>query len=192
MNTSINWYFDKADKWQESKAALRKIILSCSLTEVLRWGKPCYELDGNSILLIHTFKEYSALLFMKGVLLKDPESILVQQTANVQGARQLRFKNLQEIIDQEKIIRSYILEAIEVEKSGAQVPFKKTIEFAVPEEFTVALDEIPNLRASFESLTPGRQRGYLLYFGAAKLAKTRVERIEKYIPKIMEGKGLED
>ncbi len=191
-NPKVDWYFAKAEKWQEESEKLRTIILDCGLTEELKWGHPCYTLEGNNIVLIHGFKAYCALLFMKGALLKDPKHILVTQTENVQSARQIRFTNLQEIVKQAKIIKAYIKEAIEVEKSGAQVTFKKTSEFKVPAEFQSKLDKNPGLRTAFEALTPGRQRGYLLHFSAAKQSQTRESRIEKCIPLIFDGIGLND
>lgn len=192
MNPKVDWYFVKNKTWQEEIEALRTIVLGCDLTEELKWGVPAYTYEDSNVVLIHVFKEYCALLFFKGVLLKDPNGILIRQTANVQSARQLRFTTLQEIVKRKKIIKSYILEAIQLEKEGAKVPLKKTKEFAVPEEFKNKLDEVPGLKTAFKSLTPGRQRAYLLYFSQAKQAKTREARIEKYVRKILSGKGLED
>lgn len=192
MNPKVDWYFVKNKTWQEEIEALRAIVLGCGLTEELKWGVPAYTYEDSNVVLIHVFKEYCALLFFKGVLLKDPGGILIQQTANVQSARQLRFTTLQEIVKRKKIIKSYLLEAIQLEKEGAKVPLKKTKEFAVPEEFKNKLDEVPGLKTAFKSLTPGRQRAYLLYFSQAKQAKTREARIEKYVRKILNGKGLED
>lgn len=191
-NPKVEFFFTKAKNWQECAEKLRFIILECGLTEELKWGVPCYTLNGTNVVLIHHFKEYIALLYHKGVLLADPEKILIQQTENVQSARQLRFSNLQEITDLEATIKAYTFEAIEVEKAGIKVPMKKTTEFTVVEEFQAKLDEMSALKAAFEALTPGRQRGYLLYFASAKLAKTRIDRIDKYIPQILIGKGLED
>jgi uncharacterized protein YdeI (YjbR/CyaY-like superfamily) len=168
------------------------IILDCGLTEELKWGCPCYTLKKKNIVLIHVFKEYCAILFFKGALLKDPKNILVQQTENVQVARQVRFTNLKEIIQQERILKAYILEAIEVEKKGIKMELKKTNEFSMPEEFKKRLDKTRSLKNAFNELTPGRQRGYLLYFAAAKQSKTREARIEKSIPQILDGKGLDD
>lgn len=179
-------------KFQESYQELRELLLSFELTEELKWGCPCYTFDKNNIVLIHGFKDYCALLFMKGVLMKDPNNILVQQTKNVQAARQIRFTNLEEIKSQKSVIKSYIKNAIEVEKSGLKVEMKTTAEFEIPEEFQLALNEISELKTAFEKLTPGRQKGYLLYFSSAKQSKTRNERVEKYIPKILDGKGLND
>jgi uncharacterized protein YdeI (YjbR/CyaY-like superfamily) len=192
MNPQVNWFFDKKTKWQDAYQELRELALSFELTEELKWGCPCYTLDKNNVLLIHGFKEYCAFLFMKGALMKDPKGILVQQTENVQAARQIRFSNLNEILKQKTVIKSYIKNAIEIEKSGLKVEMKKTTEFKMPEEFQAALNEMSELKSAFYKLTPGRQRGYLLYFSSAKQSKTRNERVEKYIPKILDGKGLDD
>ncbi len=192
MNPKVDWFFNKATKWQEAYGQLRTIVLDCGLTEELKWGVPCYTFRKSNIVLIHGFKEYCALLFHKGALLKDEEGILIQQTEHVQAARQLRFTNLQEIIKLAPTIKAYIYEAIEVEKAGLQVSLKKTEEFNIPEEFQKKLDEIPALKTAFEALTPGRQRGYLLYFSGAKLSKTRASRVEKCIPQILDGKGLNE
>jgi uncharacterized protein YdeI (YjbR/CyaY-like superfamily) len=189
MNSKVDFFFSKNTSWQECYIRLRSIILSCGLNEELKWGHPCYTLKKSNVVLIHGFKEYCALLFHKGALLKDPDGILIQQTENVQAARQIRFTSLQEIIDQENTIRAYTYEAIEVERAGLEVVYKKTTEFNMPEEFQKTLDENTNLKEAFEALTPGRQRGYLLHFSQPKQSKTRVSRIEKCIPKIMEGKG---
>ena len=171
---------------------LRMIVLDCGLTEELKWGCPCYTFEKSNIVLIHGFKEYCALLFFKGALLKDPNGILIQQTENVQAARQIRFTNVEEIVKMESILKAYIYEAIEVEKAGLKVPLKKTSEFTMPEEFQNKLDETPALKKAFYALTPGRQRGYLLYFSSAKQSKTRESRVEKYMQKILDGKGLDD
>lgn len=171
---------------------LREICLDCGLTEEFKWMHPCYTFQGKNVVLIHDFKEYCALLFHKGVLLKDSDKILIQQTENVQSARQIRFTGLQEILDLKSTIKAYIFEAIEVEKAGLEVPMKKTSEFKMPDEFKVALDNDPDLKAAFQGLTPGRQRGYLLYFSQAKQSATRANRVEKYTPKILESKGLND
>lgn len=168
------------------------LVLDCGLTETLKWGCPCYTHNDNNILLIHGFKDYCALLLMQGALLKDPEGILVQQTQNVQAARQLRFASLEEIEKKQSTILVYIQEAIELDKAGLKMELKKTSEFAIPEEFQLVLDEMPELKTAFEALTPGRQRGYLLYFSAAKQSKTRTARIEKCLPQILDGKGLEN
>lgn len=192
MNPKVDFYFIKAQKWQEEFEKLRMLILDCGLTEELKWGHPCYTFRKSNIVLMHGFKEYCALLFHKGALLKDPKRILVQQTENVQAARQVRFTGVQEIIKMEPILKAYIHEAIEVEKAGLKVPLKKSTEFKVPEEFQAKLDENPALKAAFYALTPGRQRGYLLYFSQAKQAKTRESRVEKYMQQILNGKGLDD
>lgn len=191
-NPKVDWYFDKADKWQKEVKKLRKIALECGLTEDLKWGCPCYTYEGSNIVLIHDFKEYCAYLFFKGTLLKDTSNILVQQTKNVQSARQIRFTNAKEITELEKILKAYIYEAIGIEKAGLKVDFKKTKEYEIPEEFRSKLDNLPKLKKAFEALTPGRQRGYLLYFSSAKQAKTREARVEKYMPQILSGKGLDD
>ena len=192
MNPKVDWYFDKAGKWQEEVEKLRTIVLDCGLTEELKWGCPCYTLGDSNIVLIHVFKEYCALLFFKGALMDDPHGILVQQTENVQAARQIRFASIREIFDLEPVVKAYIYEAVEVEKAGLKVPLKKTAEFTMPEEFQNKLEAIPALKAAFYGLTPGRQRGYLLYFSSAKQSKTRAARIEKYLPQILNGKGLDD
>jgi uncharacterized protein YdeI (YjbR/CyaY-like superfamily) len=192
MNPKVDFYFNKAKTWQEEIKKLRKIVLDCELTEELKWGVPCYAYQKSNIVLIHVFNDYCALLFMKGALLSDTHGILIQQTENVQSARQIRFTNLKEIVAQESIIKAYIYEAIEVEKAGLKVEFKKATEFAVAEEFQSQLDETPALKTAFEALTPGRQRGYLLYFAAPKQSKTRVSRVEKYVEHILNGKGLDD
>jgi uncharacterized protein YdeI (YjbR/CyaY-like superfamily) len=192
MNPKVDGFLRNAKKWQKEFEKLRRIILDCQLTEELRWGKPCYTLQGSNIVLIHGFKEYCALLFFKGALLKDAKSILVQQTENVQAARQIRFTNVRQIIEMASILKAYIQEAIEAEKAGLKVNYKKTSEFKLPEEFQKKLAEIPGLKTAFAALTPGKQRGYILYFSAAKQSKTRESRIEKCIPQILNGKGLND
>jgi uncharacterized protein YdeI (YjbR/CyaY-like superfamily) len=192
MNPKVDWYFNKAEKWREEVEKLRTIVLDCHLAEELKWGCPCYTFQDNNIVLIHVFKEYCALLFFKGALLDDPNGILVQQTENVQAARQIRFTNLREIFDLEPVVKAYIHEAIEVEKAGLKVPLKKTAEFTMPEEFQNKLDGNTALKTAFDALTPGRQRGYLLYFSSAKQSKTRASRVEKYVQQILNGKGLDD
>jgi uncharacterized protein YdeI (YjbR/CyaY-like superfamily) len=192
MNPKVDWFFDKKTKWQDEYKALRSIILKTKLTEELKWGCPCYTLNGNNVVLIHGFKEYCAILFHKGVLLKDKNNLLIQQTENVQSARQLRFKNLKEIKNLESKIITYIKEAIKIEKTGIKVELKKTTDYKIPIEFKNILDEMSDVKKAFESLTPGRQRGYLLYFSSAKQPKTRESRIEKHIAKILSGKGLDD
>ena len=191
-NPKVNFFFSKAKQWQEEFRKLRMIILSCGLTEELKWGKPCYTLQQSNVVLIHGFKEYCALLFFKGALLKDAKGILNQQTENVQAARQIRFTNVQQIAKMERAMKAYIEEAIEVEKAGLEVKFKKTSEFKVPDELQNKLDEIPALKTAFDALTPGRQRGYILYFSGAKQSKTRESRIEKCVPQILKGEGLDD
>ncbi|WP_219836880.1 YdeI family protein [Paenibacillus sp. R14(2021)] len=191
-NHKVDVFISMADKWQEEYEKLRAIVLDCGLTEEFKWMHPCYTLNNKNIVLIHGFKEYCALLFHKGALLLDAHGILVQQTENVQAARQIRFRHVQEIVEMEAILKAYIQEAIAVEKTGLEVNFKKTTEFAIPEEFQTKCDEIPGLQSAFEALTPGRQRAYMLYFSAAKQSKTRVARIEKYTQHILEGKGLDD
>lgn len=192
MSVEVNWFFDKSTKWQEAYQELREIVLSFDLVEELKWGCPCYTIDKKNVLLIHGFKDYCALLFMKGAIMTDTKNILVQQTENVQSGRQLRFSSLDEIIQQKSVIKSYIKNAIEVEMSGVKIEMKKTTEYKIPEEFQLALNDMSELKSAFYKLTPGRQKGYLLYFSSAKQAKTRSERIEKYIPKILDGKGLDD
>jgi uncharacterized protein YdeI (YjbR/CyaY-like superfamily) len=191
-NPKVDGYLRKLKKWQEEMTKLRRIILDCHLTEELKWGHPCYTLQKNNIVLIHGFKEYCALLFFKGALLTDAKGILVQQTENVQAARQIRFTNVREIVKMEPILKAYIREAIQVEKAGLKVKYKKTSEFNVPDEFQKRLDETPEFKAAFHALTPGRQRAYVLYFSAAKQSKTRESRIEKCMPQILNGKGLDD
>jgi len=192
MNPKVDFYFKKAKNWQKELERLRKIILGCQLTEELKWGVPCYTFEKRNIVLIHVFKEYCALLFFKGALLKDAEGLLIQQTKNVQAARQIRFTSLREIVEKETILKGYIREAIEVEKAGLKVKFKKTSEFSIPEEFQNRLDEMPALETAFDALTPGRQRAYILYFSAPKQSKTRESRVKKCMPHILNGKGLND
>lgn len=192
MNPKVDFYFKKEKKWQEEIKKLRAIVLDCQLTEELKWGVPCYTFEKSNIVLIHVFKEYCAVLFPKGALLKDPKGILIQQTKNVQSARQVRFTNIQEVIKLEPTLKAYIYEAVEVEESGLKVDFKEKRELVFPEEFQKKLDEVPALKKAFNALTPGRQRGYVLYFSAAKQSKTRESRVEKSMPKILDGKGLED
>jgi uncharacterized protein YdeI (YjbR/CyaY-like superfamily) len=192
MNPKVDWYFDKAGKWQEEIIKLRTIALDSGLSEELKWGCPCYTLGGANIMLIHVFKEYCAFLFFKGALLSDPKGLLVQQTENVQAARQLRFTGLLEIAELEPFVTDYIKEAIKVEEAGLKVPLKTTSAYAVPAEFQQRLDAMPALKAAFEALTPGRQRAYLFHFSQPKLSVTRESRVEKYMHKILDGKGLED
>ncbi len=192
MNPTVDFYFTKAKKWQEEIKKLRMIMLHCGLTEELKWGVPCYTFQKSNIVLIHTFKEYCALLFIKGALLNDANNILIQQTENVQAARQIRFTDVQEIVEMEAILKAYIYEAIEVEKAGLKVPLKKTTEFTMAEEFKKKLDKIPALKTAFDALTPGRQRAYMLYFSAPKQSKTSEARVEKCMQQILNGKGLND
>lgn len=191
-NPKVDGLLRKAKKWQEEFRTLRRIVLDCPLNEEVKWGQPCYASEKKNIVLIHGFKEYCALLFFKGALLKDPKGILVQQTENVQSGRQIRFTNVREILAMEPILKAYILEAIEVEKAGLKLRLKKTSDFKIPEEFQEKLNQAPALKAAFAALTPGRQRGYLFYFLAAKQSKTRQSRVEKCIPQILKGKGLDD
>ena len=192
MNTNVDFYFSKAKNWQEEIMKLRAIVLDCGLTEELKWGCPCYMFQKSNIVLIHVFKEYCALLFFKGALLNDANGILIQQTENVQSARQVRFTNVKEIGKMEKIVKAYIYEAIEVEKAGLKVELKKTTAYATPEEFENKLNEMPALKTAFKALTPGRQRAYLLHFSQPKQSKTRQSRVENCMQDILNGKGLND
>jgi uncharacterized protein YdeI (YjbR/CyaY-like superfamily) len=192
MNPKVDEYLSKVKKWQEESEKLRMIILDCELTEEFKWMHPCYTFEKKNIVLIHGFKEYCALLFHKGALLQDAHGILIQQTENVQAARQIRFTNVQEIVEMETILKSYIYEAIEVEKAGLEMNFKKNTEFIIPEELQKKFDEIPALKTAFEALTPGRQRAYILHFSSPKQSKTRESRIEKCMQQILGGKGLND
>ncbi|MGY2643539.1 YdeI/OmpD-associated family protein [Bacillus inaquosorum] len=191
-NPKVDEFLNKATKWKEEYEKLRNICLDFELTEEFKWKHPCYTFNSKNIVLIHGFKEYCALLFHKGALIKDDHGILIQQTENVQAARQIRFTNVQEIVEMETILKAYIHEAIEVEKAGLEVDFKKDTEYKIPEELQSKFDEIPALKAAFEALTPGRQRAYILYFSQAKQSKTRKSRIEKYMEKILNGQGLKD
>ena len=192
MNPRVDFFFNKPGKWQNEYKALREIILSCDLVEELKWGQPCYTYNKSNIVLIHGFNDYCAILFMKGALLKDPKKILIQQTENVQSARQIRFTSVAEINKLKSTLKAYVYEAIKVEESGAKIERKTTKDFPMPEEFKTKLAKSAALKKAFNALTPGRQRGYLLYFASAKQAKTREQRIEKYAPHILDGKGLED
>lgn len=192
MNPKVDAFLGRAKKWQDEFEKLRTIVLECGLQEELKWGQPCYSYEGTNVVLMHGFNEYCALLFFKGALLKDPNGILVQQTENVQAARQIRFTDTKQIVRMKAIIKAYIHEAIEVERAGLKVPMKKTAEFKMPEEFKAKLEKSSSLKKAFYALTPGRQRAYLLYFASAKLAKTREDRIDKYAPHILKGKGLDD
>ncbi|PIQ48717.1 MAG: hypothetical protein COW03_08860 [Cytophagales bacterium CG12_big_fil_rev_8_21_14_0_65_40_12] len=192
MNPKVDFFFNKDSQWQKEYQKLRAIVLDCGLVEELKWGVPCYTHQNTNIVLIHGFKDYCAFLFHQGALLNDSAEILIQQTENVQAARQIRFTNLQEIVDLEATLKAYIYEAIEAEKAGLKVELKKTSEFTKPEEFEQVLEENAALKTAFEALTPGRQRGYLLHFAQPKQSKNRVSRIEKSIPQIFAGKGLND
>lgn len=195
MNMNVDWFFEKTSKWQEEYSELRMLILDCKhaeLTEKLKWGCPCYTIEKSNIILIHGFKNYFALLFMQGALLKDEKGILVQQTENIQSARQIRFTNIEEILKSKSTIIAYIKEAIAIDKAGLKIVLKKTTEYKIPEEFQNVLIEMPELNTAFNALTPGRQRGYLLYFSIPKQIETRAARIEKYLQQILDGKGLDD
>jgi len=192
MNPKVDWFFDKATKWQKEYEKLRTLILDCGLTEELKWGCPCYTFDNSNIVLIHGFKEYCALLFFKGALLADANGILIQQTENVQSARQIRFTSVRQIVKMERIVKTYVYEAIEVERAGLQVKLKKTSDLKIPEEFQTKLGKTRGLKAAFDKLTPGRQRAYIFHFSQPKLAKTRTARVEKYVKHILKGKGLDD
>jgi uncharacterized protein YdeI (YjbR/CyaY-like superfamily) len=192
MNPKVDFYFKKAGKWQDAILKMRTIALDSGLTEELKWGCPCYTLNGANVFLIHTFKAYCAYLFMKGALMKDAKKLLIQQTANVQSARQIRFTDLREVLDLETTLKAYIKEAIKIESAGLKVVLKKTTDYAVPPEFAARLKSQPQLKKAFESLTPGRQRAYLFFIGSAKQSATREARVEKCVPAILAGKGLDD
>lgn len=191
-NPKVDFYFGEGKRWHDGLKKLREIVLDCGLSEELKWGVPCYAFQKSNIVLIHVFKEYFALLFFKGALLHNEGGMLIQQTENTQATRQIRFTDVNEVIEKEAILKAYVFEAIEVEKAGLKVPLKKTAQFAVPEEFQQQLDESSIFKTAFEALTPGRQRTYLLYFASAKQAKTRESRVEKYRQHILNGKGLDD
>jgi uncharacterized protein YdeI (YjbR/CyaY-like superfamily) len=191
-NPKVDVFLAKADKWHKEFRELRRIVLACQLTEELKWGVPCYTFQNSNIALIHGFKQYCAILFVKGALLQDPKGILIQQTENVQSARQIRFTNVREIVKLETVLKAYVREAIEVEKAGLTVTLKKTSQYKIPKEFQSKLDAIPALKTAFKALTPGRQRAYLFYFSAPKQSKTRASRVESSMPRIMRGKGLND
>ena len=191
-NPRVDAFIKNTEQWQEEFKTLRAILLGCNLAEDLKWGKPCYTFENNNVVLMHGFKEYCALLFIKGALMHDPQGILVQQTKNVQAGRQIRFTSVQEIAAMQSVLEDYVRKAIEVEKSGLEVEFKKSAEYAIPVEFQNKLNEIPELKTAFETLTPGRQRGYLLYLSEPKQAKTRESRVEKCMPQILSGKGLNE
>jgi len=192
MNHKVDFYFNKTNKWHDELEQLRAIALDCGLTEELKWGVPCYTYGDKNVVLIHDFKAYCAYLFMKGALMKDPDQILIQQTKNVQAARQIRFSHVNEVTSKKSVLKRYIKEAIRVEKEGLTVPLKKVSQFSMPSEFKQVLDSTPAVKKAFYALTPGRQRGYLLFFSSAKQAKTRESRVEKFLPQILKGKGLED
>ena len=192
MNPKVDWFFIKDTKWQKEYEKLRAIVLDCGLIEELKWGCPCYVYEKSNIVLIHGFKEYCALLFFKGALLNDPGGILIQQTKNVQSARQIRFTSVRDIAKLEKILKAYIYEAIEFERAGLKVKLKKTSEYKIPEEFQKKLNKSPALKTAFDELTPGRQRAYIFHFSQPKLSKTREARVEKYMKQILNGKGLND
>jgi uncharacterized protein YdeI (YjbR/CyaY-like superfamily) len=192
MNPLVNKVHGKEKRWSAEFAALRQLCLASGLNEELKWGQACYDLDGGNVVLIHGFKDYCALLFMKGALLKDPKGILIQQTKNVQAARQIRFASLADINKQKAAVKAYLREAIAVEKSGVKVEMRSAAQFDVPEEFLKPLDDDPKLAEAFHALTPGRQKGYLLYFAGAKQSVTRAARVEKHVPRILKGLGLDD
>jgi uncharacterized protein YdeI (YjbR/CyaY-like superfamily) len=192
MNPKVDFFFKKATKWQKEFQLLRTIVLDCGLTEELKWGQPCYTFEKANVVLIHGFKEYCAFLFFKGALLKDKKKILIQQTENVQAARQVRFTDDRDIMKLKATLKSYIYEAVEVEEAGLKVNFKKTTDFKIPEEFQTKLDKKPALKKAFAALTPGRQRAYIFYFSSAKQSKTRETRINKYVQQILAGKGMDD
>ena len=192
MNPKVDFYFHKAQKWKAELERLRRIVLDCQLSEELKWGCPCYTFQKSNLVLIHAFKDYCALLFFKGALLNDAGGLLVKQTENVQSGRQMRFTSPGQIEAMESVMKAFIFEAMEVEKAGLKVAFKKHTELEFPEEFQMQLDQYPGLKTAFNALTPGRQRGYNLYFTGAKQSATRASRVEKCIPKILDGKGLDD
>jgi uncharacterized protein YdeI (YjbR/CyaY-like superfamily) len=192
MSPKVEAFLRRQKTWRKEFTKLREIIVACDLTEDLKWGQPCYSFDGKNVILMHGFKEYCAVLFPKGALLKDPRGVLIQQTKHVQSARQIRFTSLADVVKADKTLKAYIREAIEVEKAGLKVPFKRTKDFEMPEELESKLEESRALKEAFEALTPGRQRGYLLYFAQAKKAETRQARVAKNIPRILEGLGLDD
>lgn len=192
MNPKVDFFFEKESQWQKEYQKMRGIVLGCGLEEKLKWGQPCYTFQNGNVVIIHGFKEYCAYLFFKGALLKDTNGILIRQSENVQSARQVRFTDVKEIVKLEKILKAYIYEAIEVERAGLKVKLKKTSDFKVPEEFQKKLDKSATLKKAFNALTPGRQRAYLFHFSQPKQSKTRESRVEKYIPQILKGQGLND
>lgn len=191
-NPKVEEFLSKSKKWKEEYISLRDIVLDCELVEEFKWKHPCYTFDGKNVVIIHGFKDYCALLFHKGALLKDAQGILIQQTENVQAARQIRFTNIQEIAEMESLIKSYINEAVEIEKAGLKVDLKEHTEYVIPEELYKKFEDVPALKTAFEALTPGRQRAYIFYFSQAKQSKTREARVEKYMQQILDGKGLND
>jgi uncharacterized protein YdeI (YjbR/CyaY-like superfamily) len=191
-NPKVDGFFANASKWHQEFKKLRAILLDCELTEELKWGKPCYTFQESNVVIIQGFREYCALLFCKGALLKDARRILIQQTENVQAARQIRFTDVREIGAMEPVLKAYVKEAVAVEKAGLEVKYKKTSDFKVANEFQTKLDEMPSLKKAFAALTPGRQRGYLLYFSAPKQSKTREARVAKSMKQILRGEGLND
>jgi uncharacterized protein YdeI (YjbR/CyaY-like superfamily) len=192
MNPLVSKVYSKEKRWSAEFAALRQLCLASGLNEELKWGQSCYDLHGRNVVLIHGFKDYCALLFMKGALLKDPKGILIQQTKNVQAARQIRFASLADIKKQKAAVKAYLTEAIAVEKSGVKIEMKSAAQFDVPEEFLKRLDDDPELAEAFHALTPGRQKGYLLHFAGAKQSATRAARVERHVPRILKGLGLDD
>jgi len=192
MNPKVDQFLNRITQWQDEISQLRRVMLNCQLTEELKWGQPCYTFEKSNIVILQNFKNYCAILFVKGVLLKDEKNVLVALTENTQSSRQIRFTNLQEILNLEPVIKAYVNQAIEIEKAGLKVEYKKTSAFNVPDELQAIFDEIPELKTAFEALTPGRQRAYLLYFDAPKQSKTRTARVEKYMQHILSGKGLND
>ena len=192
MNPKVDSYFDRAGQWQAEYKKLRQIVLDCGLTEEFKWMHPCYTFQESNIVLIHGFKEYCALLFIKGALLKDPKGILIQQTENVQAGRQVRFTNLQEIVKLQPVLKAYIHAAVEVEKAGLKVNYKKASEYTIPKELQNEMDGMPAFKEAFYALTPGRQRAYIYYFSQPKLSKTRQARVEKCVDQILDGMGLND
>ena len=190
MNPKVDEHLSKAKKWREESQELRRIILDCQLTDELKWGQPCYTFQNKNIVLIGKFKEYCSLLLFKGALLKDAHGILKKPGEHTQAGRLIRLTSVREIVEMEAILKAYIHEAIEVEKSGLKVKLKKHSEYKIPEELQNKLDEIPALKTAFQALTPGRQKAYIFYFSAPKLSKTRVSRVEKFVQPILDGKGL--
>lgn len=192
MNSKADFFFNKKSKWQEAYKALRSLLLQSELEETVKWGCPCYTSNGANVVLIHGFRDYCALLFMKGAIMKDPHNLLIQQTPTVQSARQVRFTSIDQVEEKQTVLKAYLEEAIAVEKKGLKVAKKAIGDYKVPQAFSTKLKEMPGVKAAFERLTPGRQRAYLLYFAAPKLAKTQEARVEKYLSKILEGKGIDD